>query len=91
MAFPEIYWAFPFTYLAMALPDHGQVALETKKVARDMGPRGPDLRHFLLPQRHLAMVGAAATRPWPFGVGWGQICVGVGALVAAHHFPKSMP
>ena len=40
---------------AAAAPGHGQVALGTKKVARNLGPRVQDLRHFLRPQRHLAM------------------------------------
>jgi len=57
---PSVYWAFPFTYLAMAWPGHGQVALETKRVARTLGPKGPDLRYFCSP-------------PTPLGHGHGQI------------------
>ena len=37
-----IHWAFRFF----------PVALGTKKMARTLGPRGPDLLHFLRPQRH---------------------------------------
>ena len=55
MANPAIYWAFPFTYLAMAWPGRGQVALETKRVARTLGPKGLDLRYFVRLQLHLAM------------------------------------
>ena len=51
--------AFPVTGLSHGLaaaPGHGQVALGTKKVARPWGGQGMGApRHFLRPQRQLAM------------------------------------